>query len=144
LTEGFTIEFEIAGRDMTSAGTISTTVKKMLRDLGLLGDLVRRTSIACYEAEMNAIIHAETCRVSLEVDVAQVHMCFDDRGPGIKDIAEAMQEGFSTASSEVREMGFGAGMGLPNIKRNSDWMELTSRVGEGTRLCFAIYFKEKS
>ena len=142
-TGEFTMEFEIATKDMASAGSISTSIKKMLRDLGLPGEMVRRASIACYEAEMNAVIHATTCKVSLKVDMSMVLMCFDDRGPGIRDIDKAMQEGFSTAPGEVREMGFGAGMGLPNIKRNSDWMELTSQVGEGTRLCFAIYFNER-
>ena len=138
-SDQFTYVFEIEGKDMTSAGSVSTTIKKMLRDLGLPANLVRRTSIACYEAEMNAINYAASCKVSLKVDMEMVMLGFDDKGPGITDIEMAMQEGYSTATNEIREMGFGAGMGLPNIKRNTDWMELKSTEGVGTRLLFAIY-----
>jgi len=135
----FVRKFKIRGKDLVNAGTVSTTIKNILRNLGLRADLVRRVSIASYEAEMNATIYAYSCDVTLMVDTEKIFLRFNDRGPGIGDVEKAMQEGYSTASKEVREMGFGAGMGLPNIKKNSDVMDVQSTLRVGTELEITVY-----
>lgn len=119
-------------------------VKGILRSLGLPSSLVRRVAIASYEAEMNAVIYAWRCRVKLLVDTRRVEMAFEDFGPGIDDIDLAMQEGYSTASREIRGMGFGAGMGLPNIKRNADGMDVKSEVRKGTTVRFVMLASEET
>jgi anti-sigma regulatory factor (Ser/Thr protein kinase) len=136
-------KYRIQGKDLAAAGSVSTGIKTVLRNLGLPAAVVRRAAIASYEAEMNAVIYAWECDVDFTVETDRVELVFDDRGPGIPDIDLAMKEGYSTASKEIREMGFGAGMGLPNIKKNSDRLELSSVVGVGTRLAFVIYLGER-
>ena len=127
-------EYLIKGWDFTRAGEASCEVKNTLKQIGVSQDVIRRVAIAAYEAEMNVVMYARQGKMRCEIDTTSIKIIIEDEGPGIKDIDQAMQEGFSTATSEMREMGFGAGMGLPNIKRNSDFFEISSDVGRGTKL----------
>lgn len=126
--------YDVDGSDFTLAGETSSKVKKRLKQLGLPPEVIRRVAIAMYEAEINMVIHADGGTIDVEVTPHAIRIVFADRGPGIPDIEKAMQEGYSTASNEVRELGFGAGMGLPNIKKNSDEMNIDTKVGEGTTI----------
>ncbi len=130
----FEQEFKVEGGDFTRGGEVSCEVKNLLRDLGIPPLIVRRASIACYEAEMNVIMYAFRATLSLTVTPDRIRIVVEDTGPGIPDVKKAMQEGYSTATPEMRELGFGAGMGLSNIKKNTDALKITSRVGRGTRL----------
>lgn len=130
--------YEVDGNDFTLAGRTSSEVKKRLKQLGLNPEVIRRVAIAMYEAEINMVIHADGGTIDVEVTPQEIRIVFADRGPGIPDIDKAMQEGFSTAPHEVRELGFGAGMGLPNIKKNSDEMKIESTVGKGTTITIVI------
>ena len=127
-------EYFIDGKEFTAIGIASTRIKAALKMLGISSDLIRRTSIVAYEAEMNLVIHGGGGIMRIEVHPDFVEIIARDEGPGIPDISKAMEEGFSTATDEIREMGFGAGMGLPNIKRNSDTMKVLSEVGKGTEV----------
>ena len=131
--------FVIEGKDFAHAGSASTEIKSILKSLGVNALVVRRVAIAAYEAEMNAVMYAERTIMTFSVTPEVVRIVVEDSGPGIADIDLAMQEGWSTATHEMREMGFGAGMGLPNIKRNADEFVIRSEVGRGTRLDIAIY-----
>jgi len=126
------LTYSIPLMDFSAAGKASTDVKKTLARLGLDRDLVKRIAVAMYEGEMNIAIHGGGGTAEIEFSPDRIDILLADRGPGIADIGLAMTEGFSTASEEVRSMGFGAGMGLPNMKRNADEMTVESRVGEGT------------
>jgi anti-sigma regulatory factor (Ser/Thr protein kinase) len=130
--------FVIGGKDFTNAGRASTEIKSILKQLGVDPAVVRRAAIASYEAEMNVVMYAERATLTFRMTPETITICVDDRGPGIPDIALAMQEGYSTATQEMREMGFGAGMGLPNIRKNADVFTLDSVVGKGTRLEITI------
>lgn len=132
--ESFSQTFRIRGKDFFNAGGVSTEIKSILKELGIEAAIIRRVAIATYEAEMNVVMYALEASLTLSVTPDTVRIFIDDRGPGIPDIPLAMREGFSTATKEMREMGFGAGMGLPNIKKNSDLFTITSAPGEGTRL----------
>jgi len=132
--EALSRSFEIAGRNFGRAGSASTTVKDILEDIGIDSGVIRRVAIAAYESEMNIVMYADRGEMMLVVTPDLVQLRLRDQGPGIPDIALAMQEGYSTATPEMREMGFGAGMGLPNIKKNADRFEITSEVGRGTNL----------
>lgn len=125
-------EFKVEGGDFSGAGEASSRVKKILQQIGVQTDIVRRVAISCYEAEMNVVIHAKSGTVLLDADLDRVIVTVDDQGPGIEDIAQAMTPGFSTAPDSVRELGFGAGMGLPNMKNNATVMDVTSEHGKGT------------
>jgi serine/threonine-protein kinase RsbT len=127
-------EFFVKGGDFAKAGAVACRIKELLKDLGLDAKTVRRAAIASYEAEMNVIMYAWEGRVDLAVSPREVRITVDDRGPGIADVELAMTEGYSTATAEMRELGFGAGMGLPNIKKNSDDLNIDSEAGRGTRL----------
>lgn len=127
-------EFSIQGGDLSEAGTVSIQVKSLLKKIGFDPKLVRRVAISTYEGEMNVVMHARSAKVSLSITPQIVTVVIDDEGPGIPDVGLAMQEGFTTATEEMRAMGFGSGMGLPNIKRNTDQLEINSEVGEGTVL----------
>jgi anti-sigma regulatory factor (Ser/Thr protein kinase) len=135
---GFTRQFEIVGDDFANAGKVSTEIKALLKNVGYSSDAIRRLVIAVYEAEMNVVMYAKHGRLTLELAPHRLHVVLDDDGPGIPDIGLAMQEGYSTATPEMRERGFGAGMGLPNIQRNTDRFDIASVVGRGTRLDFAV------
>jgi anti-sigma regulatory factor (Ser/Thr protein kinase) len=140
MSDNLVFHFDIDGNDFTSAGQASVQVKKNLRQLGLDAETIRRVSIAMYEGEINMVIHA--CGGNADISVYEdcVEIILEDCGPGIADIEKAMQAGYSTAPDSIRNLGFGAGMGLPNMKKNSDSMEITSKVGEGTRIVMRINF----
>ncbi len=138
---GDSIKFNyvVDGNDFTIAGENSSKLKRELRRLGVSPDVMRRVAIAMYEAEINMVIHANGGTIVAEVMPDKIHIVFADKGPGIPDTKKAMEEGFSTASNEVRELGFGAGMGLPNIKKNSDEMTIDTKIGVGTTIDLVIY-----
>lgn len=131
--------FHLIGGDFTNAGDASTQLKKILHLLGLADELIRRASIATFEAEMNVIIYATAGLLRYEIRNNMIRVIVEDMGPGIEDIDLAMQEGYSTAPEWVREMGWGAGMGLPNMKKNSDKFKIDSVVGEGTTVEMILY-----
>ncbi len=133
-SEEFENAFAVLGRDFANAGRVSTAIKDTLKGLGIQAPIVRRVAIASYEAEMNLVMYANRGKMRLTVSSEAITIDVDDEGPGIEDISLAMQEGYSTATPEMREMGFGAGMGLPNIRKNADEFVITSEVGRGTRL----------
>ena len=135
------VSYDIASMDFRQAGAASRGLKDRLKLIGADAEAIRRTMIAAYEAEMNVVIHSVGGRLEASLSDSQVDVNVVDAGPGIADIERAMVEGFSTASAEARSLGFGAGMGLPNIRRNSDRLRLTSHVGEGTRVSFTIYLR---
>lgn len=130
--------FDVDGENFTSAGQASVQVKKNLRQLGLSPEIIRRVSIAMYEGEINMVIHAGGGCAEVRVAEDRIEIVLEDHGPGIADVALAMQEGYSTAPDNVRSLGFGAGMGLPNMKRYTDDMVIESRVGEGTRIVMRV------
>ena len=141
MSEELVFKFDVDGQDFTSAGHASVQVKKNLRQLGISPDVIRRVSIAMYEGEINMVIHAGGGIAEVKVCEDYIEIILDDKGPGIKDIEQAMQEGFSTAPDKIRSLGFGAGMGLPNMKRYTDSMEIDSTVGVGTRIVMKVYNK---
>jgi len=128
----------IPADDFSLAGEASSSVKKMLNQLGVPPKTVKRVSIAMYEAEINAVIHAGGGTADVAIDKEKVLITINDEGPGIPDVELAMKEGFSTAPDSVREMGFGAGMGLPNIKRYADKLDIKTEVGKGTRVQITV------
>ena len=130
--------FTVVGGDFTSAGKASVNVKKLLRQLGLSPEVIRRVAIAMYEGEINMVIHANGGTADLEIHPDRVVITLADTGPGIPDIEMAMQEGFSTAPDNIRSLGFGAGMGLPNMKRYTDDMQITTEIGVGTTVTMQI------
>jgi anti-sigma regulatory factor (Ser/Thr protein kinase) len=129
----------VNGSDFANAGMASTEVKSILKKIGINPKLVRRVAISTYEGEMNVVMHAKRARVHLTVTPKVVEVAIDDEGKGIPDVELAMQEGFTTATEEMRAMGFGSGMGLSNIKRNSDELVITSEVNKGTHLLMRFY-----
>ena len=138
MSEILSFNFAVDGSDFTSAGQASVLLKKNLRQLGLDPETIRRASIAMYEGEINMVIHAGGGDATVTVDENEIVITLADHGPGIKDIEQAMQEGFSTATDSIRSLGFGAGMGLPNMKRYSDKMTISSVPGEGTTIVMKI------
>ena len=130
--------FEVDGDDFTSAGQASVQVKKNLRQLGIDPETIRKISIAMYEGEINMVIHAGGGIAEVAVYDTYIEIILDDRGPGIADIEKAMQEGFSTAPDNIRSLGFGAGMGLPNMKKYTDGMRIESEVGKGTTVHMTV------
>lgn len=132
MSEALHFHFEIDGDDFTSAGNASVRVKKLLRQIDLDQDTIRRVSVAMYEGEINMVIHANGGQADVYVEDDAVKVILADSGPGIPDIGLAMSEGYSTASDVIRELGFGAGMGLPNMKRYSDQLDIQTAVGKGT------------
>jgi len=134
----FSQQFSVEGGDFSNAGTVSTQIKAILKQIGIPGEVIRRVAIAAYEAEMNMVMYAKRGVMTLRIEPMKVEISVEDEGPGIEDIELALQEGYSTASPEMRKMGFGAGMGLPNIKKNSDEFSIASTVGKGTQLSILI------
>ncbi len=130
--------YVIDGNDFTRAGEASSSVKNKLKMLGAGSDVIRRTAIAMYEGEINMVIHADGGTITVTISDTDITMVLADTGPGIPDIDQAMQEGFSTAREEVRSLGFGAGMGLPNMKRYSDEMHIDTVVGKGTTITMKV------
>ncbi|MCP4150834.1 MAG: anti-sigma regulatory factor [bacterium] len=130
----FKQEFSIEGGDFINGGDASCHIANILKDVGIDPDIILRITVAAYEAEMNAVIYAHSGTLYFTVEENKILLNVHDKGPGIENIQQAMKPGFSTASDKVREMGFGAGMGLPNIKKNSDSFTITSEPGVGTKL----------
>lgn len=143
MENGLSKHFEIKGGDFSHAGRVSTTIKEILQEVGIDIGIIRRAAIASYEAEMNIVMYARRADLTLNITPMKLAIRIQDEGPGIVDIEQAMQEGFSTASDEMREMGFGAGMGLPNIKKNADEFEISSTPGEGTLLNIVFYLAKQ-
>ena len=127
-----TLKYTVSPTDFTRAGEASSDVKNKLKKLNVPPEIVRKVAIAMYEGEINMVIHGGGGQIAVEIGGEDIRMSLSDHGPGIPDIALAMQEGWSTAPEEVRNLGFGAGMGLPNMKKYSDKMEIISAPGEGT------------
>ena len=138
MSENLTFHFDVNGEDFTSAGQASVRFKKNMRELGVDPEIIRRASIAMYEGEINMVIHAHGGVADVEVNEDAIKIVLKDQGPGIPDIAKAMQEGYSTAPDNIRSLGFGAGMGLPNMKRYTDEMQIESTVGVGTTVTMKI------
>ncbi len=133
-------KFELEGGNFSKAGYASSQIKKVLKQLSVDARIVKRIVVALYEAEVNIVAHAWRGTVRAEIDAEKIVLELSDEGPGIEDIDKAMQEGYSTASEAVREMGFGAGMGLPNMKKNVDELTIDSRVGVGTTVRMTTWF----
>ena len=138
------LDYEIASKDYVKTGKASSDVKFFLKKLGVNPEVLRRVAVASYEAEINVTAHSNGGKVFANIYSDYVIMVFEDSGPGIADIDQAMQPGFSTADNLAREMGFGAGLGLPNIKKNCDGLYISSEPGGSTTLVFFIYYEDKS
>ena len=138
MNEAVRFHYLVDGEDFSSAGQASVQVKKNLRKLGIPPEVIRKISIAMYEGEINMVIHADGGEAEVLVYEDRIVMILTDRGPGIADVEKAMQEGYSTAPDNVRTLGFGAGMGLPNMKRYTDDMKIESVVGEGTTITMTV------
>ena len=134
-------QFHIEGGNFSRAGMASSEVKKILKQLNVAPHLIKRIVVALYEAEVNVVAHAHEGEMRVAFHPERIEMVISDRGPGIADIELAMQEGYSTASQKVREMGFGAGMGLPNMKKNCDQLHIDSRVNQGTQVTMITYLQ---
>ena len=136
-----TLDFEIGEKDFVSSGQASSQIKMFLKKLGVGPDILRRVAIASYEAEINIAAHSKGGKIISNIFNDLVHITFKDKGPGLKDIEQALVPGYSTATELVREMGFGAGLGLPNIKKNSDVLHIESEENSSTLLEILIYFE---
>ena len=134
------LTYNISAEDFTRAGEASSDVKSKLKKMGISPDAVRKVSIAIYEGEINMVIHADGGKIDVEISPKDITMILADKGPGIKDIEQAMQAGFSTAPDKVRSLGFGAGMGLPNMKKYSDDMKIETEIGVGTTVTMKVNF----
>ncbi len=134
--------FTVPGDDFSRAGNASSEIKKILQRLGIPTSVIKRTAVAMYEAEMNMVVHAGGGEADVTIEVDAITIVMKDQGPGIADIDLAMQDGFSTAPALVRELGFGAGMGLPNMKRNTDEFKIESVPGKGTTITMKIKIAE--
>ena len=138
MSTGLSFKFDVDGENFTSAGEASVQVKKNLRSLGIAPDIIRRVSIAMYEGEINMVIHAGGGKAAVIVAPDKITIILSDEGPGIADVSQAMQEGFSTAPDNIRALGFGAGMGLPNMKRYTDTMDIDTELGKGTTITMTV------
>ena len=138
MSEAVRFRFDVDGSDFSSAGAASVTVKKKLRQLGYSPDVIRKVSIAMYEGEINMVIHANGGVAEVVVSDEEIKIILADRGPGIPNVELAMQEGYSTARENIRNLGFGAGMGLPNMKKYTDSLDIETVVGEGTTITMTV------
>lgn len=141
MSNTLSFDYIVPGDDFTRAGEASSDVKHKLKQIGYDSDAIRRVAIAMYEGEINMVIHAGGGKAHVEISPEKIEMTLADNGPGIKDVALAMREGYSTAPDNVRALGFGAGMGLPNMKKSTDAMEIDTAVGMGTTLHMTVYAK---
>lgn len=132
------LTYDVSKEDFTRAGEASADVKKKLKQLAVPPEAIRKVSIALYEGEINMVIHANGGKITVELTPEKIIMILADKGPGIPDIDKAMQAGYSTAPDDVRALGFGAGMGLPNMKKNTDSMKIDTRLGEGTTVTMEV------
>ncbi|MCI8949674.1 MAG: anti-sigma regulatory factor [Lachnospiraceae bacterium] len=138
MEEAIRLTYEISPDDFTRAGEASSDVKKKLKQMGVGPEAVRKVAIAMYEGEINMVIHAKGGEIRVDITPEKILMVLDDTGPGIPNVEQAMQAGFSTAPDEVRSLGFGAGMGLPNMKKYTDSMEIDTRIGVGTKITMVV------
>lgn len=139
MSESITFNYSISGNDFTRAGEASSDVKDKLKKMGVDNNVIRKIAISMYEGEINMVIHANGGNITVKITNDNITLILADTGPGIKDIAKAMEEGFSTAPEEVRALGFGAGMGLSNMKKYSDQMDIVSELGVGTTVTMNIH-----
>ena len=137
-----TLKYHVSPTDFTRAGEASSDVKNKLKKLGVPPEIIRKVAIAMYEGEINMVIHANGGDISVDITPDTIHMELKDVGPGIVDIDKAMQAGYSTAPDDVRSLGFGAGMGLPNMKKNSDTMDIQTILGKGTTVTMTVIMPE--
>lgn len=137
----YKLHFDIDGDDFSVAGEASSNIKKVLSKLGVSPQVVRKVAVATYEGEINMVIHADGGTIDVEITPECIKILLKDKGPGIASIEQAMQEGYSTASDEVRQLGFGAGMGLPNMQKYTDYMNVVSEVGVGTTIEMHVNIK---
>ena len=140
MADAIHMEFDVAGNNFISAGSATNQVKDTLRNLGISNQEIRRIAIAMYEAEINMVIHACGGKAAVDIYADRVEVWLIDHGKGIPDIEQAMQPGWSTATDEIRDLGFGAGMGLPNIKKYTDEFNIESEVGKGTTVFLKVNF----
>lgn len=138
MSEAIRFHFDVDGENFSSAGEASVVVKKKLRQLGYPPDVIRKVSIAMYEGEINMVIHANGGTADVEVNEDEIVIILSDSGPGIPDVELAMKEGYSTARDNIRALGFGAGMGLPNMKKYTDYMNIDTEVGVGTTITMKV------
>ena len=142
MSDTIELKYEVSTEDFTRAGEASSDVKKKLRQMGVPPEAIRKVAIATYEGEINMVIHANGGTITVLIDSECIDMTLQDRGPGIPDIEKAMQAGYSTAPDNVRNLGFGAGMGLPNMKKYSDEMKVETELGVGTRVNMKVFIPE--
>ena len=138
MEDAIRLTYEISPDDFTRAGEASCDVKKKLKQMGAGPEAIRKVAIAMYEGEINMVIHAKGGEIRVDITPEKIIMVLDDVGPGIPNVEQAMQAGFSTAPDEVRSLGFGAGMGLPNMKKYTDSMEIDTRIGVGTKITMVV------
>ena len=138
MEEAIVLTYDISADDFTRAGEASSDVKRKLKQMGVSPDAIRKVAIAMYEGEINMVIHAKGGVITVEITPEKIKMILADVGPGIPDVKLAMQAGYSTAPDEIRSLGFGAGMGLPNMKKYSDSMDIDTRIGEGTTIPMVV------
>ena len=138
MEDAIVLTYDISADDFTRAGEVSSDVKRKLKQMGVDPEAIRKVAIAMYEGEINMVIHAKGGLITVEITPQQIKMILADVGPGIPDVELAMQAGYSTAPDEIRSLGFGAGMGLPNMKKYSDEMEIDTRLGEGTTITMIV------
>ena len=142
MSDTIELKYEVSTEDFTRAGEASSDVKKKLRQMGVPPEAIRKVAIAMYEGEINMVIHANGGTITVLIDSECIDMTLQDRGPGIPDLEKAMQAGYSTAPDNVRNLGFGAGMGLPNMKKYSDEMKVETELGIGTKVNMKVYIPE--
>ena len=138
MEDAIVLTYDISADDFTRAGEASSDVKRKLKQMGVDPEAIRKVAIAMYEGEINMVIHASGGLITVEITPQQIKMILADVGPGIPDVELAMQAGYSTAPDEIRSLGFGAGMGLPNMKKDSDNMEIDTKLGEGTTITMTV------
>ena len=138
MEEAIVLTYDISADDFTRAGEASSDVKRKLKQIGVSPDAIRKVAIAMYEGEINMVIHAKGGVITVEITPEKIKVILADVGPGIPDVKLAMQAGYSTAPDEIRSLGFGAGMGLPNMKKYSDSMDIDTRIGEGTTITMVV------
>ena len=139
MSDTITLTYTVSNEDFTRAGEASSDVKSRLKQMNVDPAVIRKVSSAMYEGEINMVIHAEGGRITVEISPSEIIMTLADKGPGIADIDKAMQAGYSTAPDNVRSLGFGAGMGLPNMKKYTDEMQITTELGVGTTVVMKVY-----
>lgn len=139
MNESITLSYEISGDDFTRAGESSGDAKRKLKQIGVSPEAIRKVAIAMYEGEINMVIHADGGKIDVIITPKDITMILADKGPGIKNIEQAMQAGYSTAPDNIRALGFGAGMGLPNMKKYSDEMDIQTQIGVGTTVTMKVY-----